>query len=329
MGTSEGNTTNNTKTIVTESGRHLQSDGNALIIKDPDGKQQTVYCSQLTDRMIKEIAHNPDEAKKMLECCRHDIQKCSKHNCPECKICPQENGSSGSCAFYKNKPYVIIASILAVLLNYSMLMTARYSYGLPLAVIDLIPVGSSDGIWGTIVQAFLGIARLVITTVLGPFNVMWNVGTGPERKIYLSMLALMGIMVSIVVYPYIALVAMTLLLIWQNVDFTEIWYTQSLTKQTGGKKKNNNNSSTKHGVNVNSLAKQGFTVQQIDGNYTIGTQSSSMWQMLNPKKGKNTVNPKKLTKLDFAPTDDQVAKYMRGFDAVHKKISTIKGNTKK
>lgn len=167
------NTSNNTKIMMTKSGRQLQSDGDSLIITEPNGKQQTVYCSKLTDKMIKEIAHDPDEARKMLECCRHDIQQCRKHNCPECKVCPQ-NGGGNDCAPYKNKAYLVISVLLASFLIYGTYMIANYGLGYYIWPVNLFEITPNEGIFSYIWNLFKSLLRIIVTVVLGPLFVFIN-----------------------------------------------------------------------------------------------------------------------------------------------------------
>lgn len=168
------NTSDNAKTMITKSGRQLRSDGDSLIITEPNGQQQTVYCSKLTDKMIKEIAHDPDEARKMLECCRHDIQQCRKHNCPECKVCPESSGGN-DCAPYKNKVYLIISVLLASFLIYGTYMISNYGLGYYIWPMNWIPIVETEGFGTYILNLLGGIGRLILAIFVCPIFVIINI----------------------------------------------------------------------------------------------------------------------------------------------------------
>lgn len=356
------NTSDNTKTMITKSGRQLRSDGDSLIITEPNGQQQTVYCSKLTDKMIKEIAHDPDEARKMLECCRHDIQQCRKHNCPECKVCPENGGSSGNdCAPYKNKAYLTISVLLASFLIYGTYMISVFGLGykiLPWDIdySDIMTITSNNGFWSTVKNIFKSILRFIVAIFLSPIFSAINIFAGPAFHDYFGfnswgtafsyysiLTVMMAAYICIIFYPLFSIITALILLVisffyW---GFNDIILTQN----------KKSNSTMKGGASVvapskipQSIKKPTGSAGKISGqtgitevnNIKIGNSSGKIvdkFGVMAPvyyllaKAGTSTKKNKKITPEDLITQKNmkQIAAMTESLDAVHKKAAKVLG----
>ena len=359
------NTSDNTKTMITKSGRQLRSDGDSLVITEPNGQQQTVYCSKLTDKMIKEIAHDPDEARKMLECCRHDIQQCRKHNCPECKVCPQ-NGGGDDCAPYKNKAYLTISVLLVSFLIYGTYMISVFGVGykiLPLDADYWISISPNEGFGDRIWNFIKSLLRLVISVFLAPIFSAVNIFAGPIFPSYFGfntrfwafvyyffMTFLMVVYICIIFYPIFSMASFLIALaigIFFNWEFNDLMLSEKEKRNTamrGGRSvvvpPSTIPSSIKKPNNIMGQYTSGQSGLIEMSGLHVGNQSADIEDnfgpfnlLLNPIESikrhdkKISKKGKNVTSKDLITQKNmkQIAAMTESLDAVHKKATKVLG----